>query len=76
MTYSNLEGPVCDYKNLYSFLTSNLGGNWYDNESKFSVKNAHENAIDYMRLNFNTIQKPKMEKEKRLRYYPFGVKIS
>jgi len=27
-----LEGPVFDYENIYRFLTSNLGGNWYSNE--------------------------------------------
>lgn len=43
-------------------------------ENVFSLKSAHEYATDYLRNNFNTIQRPAMNSEKRHRYYPFAVK--
>jgi len=44
-------------------------------KSMLSLKEAHEKAIAYMKQKFpNTIQKPTMNGEKRLRYYPFAVK--
>jgi len=27
-----LYGPEYDYENIHDYLTSNLGGNWYNNE--------------------------------------------
>jgi hypothetical protein len=46
----------------------------YGNENIFSVKDAHKNADKYLHFYFETIQKPKMNYEKRLRYFPFAVK--
>jgi hypothetical protein len=42
----------------------------------FSLKDAHLFGIKYMNQNFDTIQKPTMNSEKRMRFYPFAVKIS
>jgi len=42
--------------------------------TELTIKDAHEKAIDYLHENFVTNQIPAMNKEKRLRYYPFAVK--
>jgi len=47
-----------------------------NNMEELTIKDAHEKAIDYLYLNFDTKQIPVINKEKRLRYYPFAVKYS
>jgi hypothetical protein len=42
--------------------------------SVLNLKEVHEYAITYLRDNFETIQVPRMNSEKRNRYYPFAVK--
>jgi len=51
-------------------------GDAYNEENTLSIKKAHENAIDYMYDNYDTKQIPTMNKEKKLRHYPFAVKYS
>lgn len=41
---------------------------------KFSIKDAHKNGTIFMHKNFKTIQKPIMQPEKRMRYFPLAVK--
>lgn len=41
---------------------------------KFSIKDAHNNGTIFMHKNFKTIQKPVMQPEKRMRYFPLAVK--
>lgn len=41
---------------------------------KFSIKDAHTHGITYMNKNFETKQKPVMQAEKRMRYFPLAVK--
>jgi hypothetical protein len=67
--------------NLGAAYISSLIGvaeEWNDTseENILSIKKAHENAIYYMHNNFVTKQEPMMNKEKRLRHYPFAVKHS
>jgi len=53
--------------------------NWEYTDRKYSIFGldvAHEMAADYMNDNFDTIQVPTMNEEKRKRYYPFAVKYS
>jgi hypothetical protein len=46
----------------------------YSNENIFSVKDAYKSADKYLHFYFETIQKPKINYEKRQRYYPFAIK--
>lgn len=41
-----------------------------------TIKKAHDLAIPFMKKNFITNQKPVMEEEKRLRYFPLAVKVT
>jgi len=47
-----------------------------NNTTELNLKDAHEKAIDYLHKNFVTNQIPTMNREKRLRYYPFAVKYN
>ena len=49
-------------------------GRFSNKMTELNIKDAHEKAIDYLYDNFVTNQIPVMNKEKRLRYYPFAVK--
>jgi len=49
---------------------NNIGGS-----SKFSLREAHNYGAEFMRENFETIQKPVMNAEKRKRWYPLAVKF-
>jgi hypothetical protein len=46
----------------------------FSNENLISVKDVHKNATKYLNFYFETIQKPKMNMEKRQNYFPFAVK--
>lgn len=61
---------------LYSILKVCETWNKTNTGTKFSVKNAHEFGTKYMRANFDTIQNPTMNAEKRQRYYPLAVKYN
>jgi hypothetical protein len=62
---------------IYSLLS--VCRNWFVNnktENYLSIKNAHNLAIPFMETKFVTKQKPVMNSEKRLRYFPFAVKFT
>jgi hypothetical protein len=46
----------------------------YGNENILSLKDANKSAAKYLHFYFETIQKPKMNYEKRLIYFPFAVR--
>jgi len=49
-------------------------GNRYSNEFSIDLKTVHNLTIEYLNQNFNTIQVPVIEPEKRTKYFPFAVK--
>jgi hypothetical protein len=62
---------------IYSLLA--VSRNWFKNDKTsniFTVKNAHQSGILFMKDNFNTKQKPVMIPEKRMRYFPLSVKFT
>jgi hypothetical protein len=59
---------------LYSLLKVCELWNGTERGSKLSVKNAHDLGTKYMKNNFDTIQNPAMNSEKRKRYFPLAVK--
>jgi hypothetical protein len=70
-----------DTDNGAAYLLSLLfcAENWAENDNKYNIidlKVIHEYAKVYLYENFDTIQIPSMNKEKRLRYFPFAVKTT
>jgi hypothetical protein len=60
---------------LLSLLNAAYG--WENTDKKYNILGldvVHEMATDYMNNNFDTIQEPSLNEEKRKRYYPFAVK--
>lgn len=52
---------------------------WEENDNKNNIldlKAVHNLATKYLSTHFDTIQIPSMNQEKRLRYYPFAVKVT
>lgn len=61
---------------LYSLLKSSQG--WYEaknRESVLDIREAHTLGTKYMNIKFLTIQNPVIIPEKRLKYFPFSVKL-
>jgi hypothetical protein len=53
--------------------------NWEAIDKKYNfidLKVTHEQAKIYLKANFDTIQIPSMNNEKRMRYFPFAVKVT
>jgi len=62
---------------LLSLLNAAYG--WEDSDKEYNFLGldvVHDMAADYMNNNFDTIQEPSMNEEKRKRYYPFAVKYT
>ncbi len=52
---------------------------WEDNDKKSNIldlKVTHDFAAKYVKTHFDTIQIPTMNREKRLRHFPFAVKVT
>lgn len=52
---------------------------WEDTDREYNILGldvVHDMASDYINDNFDTIQQPTMNEEKRKRYYPFAVKYT
>lgn len=61
---------------IYSLLA--VSRNWFRTDkinNIFTIKNAHQLGITFMNYNFITKQKPVMNSEKRMRYFPISVKF-
>lgn len=70
-----------DTDNGAAYLLSllKIAENWEQLDKKNNIiglKAVHDNAKIYLFNNFDTIQIPSMNKEKRLRYFPFAVKAT
>lgn len=60
---------------LYSFIKSaEIWGRNNNTNRILTIRDAHYNCIPYMKRNFVTTQNPVMQSEKRMFYFPFGVK--
>jgi len=79
MYSSSLNQASLDSKEGGYYLLSLLGvaKEWEKNNNQdqcLDIREAHIASINYMKLNFPTIQKPEMAGEKRNVYFPFAVK--
>ncbi len=70
-----------DTDNGAAYLLSllRIAENWEDVDKRNNIidlKVTHNYAKTYLAENFNTIQVPSMNREKRLRHFPFAVKVT
>lgn len=45
------------------------------NTNVLTLKQVHESSLSYIRTNYQTIQVPQINTEKRMRHFPFAIKI-
>jgi hypothetical protein len=68
-----------DNGGAYLFSLLKIAESWEQLDKKnniISLKVTHDNAKIYLYNNFDTIQVPTMNREKRLKYFPFAVKTT
>jgi hypothetical protein len=66
------------YGAAYLISLIKVAENWRDSDNSnriLSLKEVHNLAIEYISENFETIQNPEMQLEKRHTYFPFAIKV-